>query len=93
MPADLPPLLTQARLILDLGDADPFRATGKLTGAARFVPPDKVEAFLADAGQPRSSGGGRFSWMTPTRRRRTQPPCRARVTVTFALAPLPTHEQ
>src|SRR5688572_7206791 len=49
MPRDLPPLLTRARLILAPREADPFRATGRLTRTAGFVPPENVEAFLTDA--------------------------------------------
>src|SRR5688500_19966822 len=71
MPRDLPPLLTRARLILAPREADPFRATGRLTRTAGFVPPENVEAFLTDAAAAKfgrrtsiADGGHPSSWLT-----------------------------
>jgi hypothetical protein len=47
-PANLPPLISQARLIAAPRAAEPLLASGQLTRDARIVPTEQVEAFAAD---------------------------------------------
>ena len=46
-PKGLPPLLSNARVIETPAQAEPIRATGQLTRAAQFVPPEQIDKVMA----------------------------------------------